>query len=106
MSAIVTSHRVAILQDIRPRQSSLRVAAGKNRLQVHLQQAVHGGRLSDVASPQSGEINAAIHTHNDSVCSCAQFSVLIDLKLFKLLLDFSQYNHYLNTYIIYYRMLV
>lgn len=65
--AIVTSRRVVIFQDIRPRQSSFRVAAGKNRLQVHLQQEVHGGRLSDVASPQPGERHAATHTEME-VC--------------------------------------
>lgn len=30
------------------------MAAGENRLQVHLQQEVYWGRLSDLASPQSG----------------------------------------------------
>lgn len=63
--AIVTSRRVVIFQDIRPRQSSLRVAAGKNRLQVHFQQEVHGGRLSDVASPQPGKLDAATHTERE-----------------------------------------
>lgn len=50
---------MAIFQDIRPRQSSLGVAAGKNRLQVHLQQEVYGGGLSDVAPTQPGTLHAS-----------------------------------------------
>lgn len=70
---------MAIFQDIRPRQSSLGVAAGKNRLQVHLQQEVHRGRLSDVASAQPGTLHASIHgkkeplsgkSHHDTVFFC------------------------------------
>lgn len=49
---------MAIFQDIRPRQSSLRVAAGENRLQVHLQQEVYRSGLSDVAPTQPGTVCA------------------------------------------------
>ena len=37
------------LQDIRPRQSPVGVAAGQDRLQVHFQQEVHRGGLSNLA---------------------------------------------------------
>lgn len=50
---------MAIFQDIRPRQSSLGVAAGENRLQVHLQQEVYRGGLSDVAPTQPGTLHAS-----------------------------------------------
>lgn len=46
--------KVFIFQDFRPREPPFGVAAGENRLQVHLQQEVHTGRLSDMASAQSG----------------------------------------------------
>lgn len=49
---------MAVFQDIRARQSSLGVAAGENRLQVHLQQAVYRGGLSDVAPSQPGTLHA------------------------------------------------
>lgn len=80
--AAVTSRHVAIFQDIRPRQSSLRVAAGKNRLQVHLQQEVHGGRLSDLASPQPGKLHAATHTERQLCMSVLTFLALIEIVCF------------------------
>lgn len=44
------------LQDIWPRQSSLGVAAGENRLQVDLQQEVHRGGLSNMAPTWPGTV--------------------------------------------------
>lgn len=44
-----------IVQDFWPLQSSLWMAAGKNRLQIHLQQKVHRGRLPDMAPTQPGK---------------------------------------------------
>lgn len=50
---------MATFQDLWPRQSSLGVAAGEDRLQVHLQQEVYGGGLSDVAPTQPGTLHVS-----------------------------------------------
>lgn len=58
---------MALFQDIRPRQSSLGVAAGENRLQVHLQQEVYRGGLSDMAPTQPGTLHDLFITHPTNV---------------------------------------
>lgn len=45
---------VVFFQDIWTCQSSIGVATGENRLQVHFQQEVYRGRLSDMAPAQPG----------------------------------------------------